>query len=103
MSYLMKSRIISLTSVAYEIRDCLLMENAIKNCMIYGSLSTNSYDEYSDIDLEVDVSGTDNSLFIQRIPEILGAHYHIIFFDYTLSLAPHDYMVSVAIPNKNPF
>lgn len=94
---------INLMSVAHEVRDYLLMEDAIKGCTIYGSLSTNSYDEYSDIDLEVDVSGTDNSLFIQRIPEILGTHYRIIFSDYAPSLAPHDYVVSVAISDKNPF
>ena len=39
-------------------------------CKIYGSLSRGDYDEYSDIDIEVDVSGYDNGRFLKRVPEI---------------------------------
>ncbi len=72
-------------------------------CKIYGSLSRGDYDEYSDIDIEVVVSGYDNGKFLKRAPEILNEIYPVIFSDYATSLMPNEYIVSCAISKENPF
>ena len=36
----------------------------VNHCAIYGSLATDTYDELSDIDINIDVSGSDNGQFI---------------------------------------
>ena len=72
-------------------------------CKIYGSLSRGDYDEYSDIDIEVDVSGYDNGRFLKRAPTILNAIYPVVFSDYAPSLLPNEYIVSCAISKDNPF
>ena len=75
----------------------------VKSCTIYGSIASNSYDAYSDIDIAVDVSGSDNSIFARNVPELLGGLYPVIFFDYAPSLMPESYVVSIAISAENPF
>lgn len=59
--------------------------------------------KYSDIDIEIDVSGTDNSRFVTKIPGLLSQKYDVIFYDYAPSLAPEKYLVSVALNDENPF
>ena len=75
----------------------------IKNCSVVGSLSNGNSDEYSDIDIEIDVSGIDNGKFLTKIPNILAQKYHVIFADYAPSLAPQVYVVSIAVSAVNPF
>ena len=94
---------IHLEKMAHEIGRRLLIEHEVKNYQIYGSIATKTYDQYSDIDLEIDVSGTDNSLFIQKIPTILAKDYPIIFTDYAPSLAPNEYLISIAMFEEYPF
>ena len=72
-------------------------------CKIYGSLSRGDYDEYSDIDIEVVVSGYDNSKFLKLAPGILNEIYPVVFSDYATSLMPYEYIVSCAISKENPF
>ena len=75
----------------------------IRSSGLYGSVCNNSFDEYSDIDIEIDVSGTDNSRFVTKIPGLLSQKYDVIFYDYAPSLAPEKYLVSVALNDENPF
>ena len=75
----------------------------IKDYRIYGSIRENKYDKYSDIDLEIDVSGYDNSIFITKIPEIINEKYSVIWYDYAPSLMPEKYIISLAISEDNPF
>ncbi|MBN2443326.1 MAG: nucleotidyltransferase domain-containing protein [Spirochaetales bacterium] len=51
----------------------------VKSCTIHGSLATGQYDEYSDIDLRLDVSGTDNGKFMLALPELLSSDFCIGF------------------------
>lgn len=88
---------------ANEICNFLESLPEVKACNLYGSLSNGTFDEYSDIDIEIDVSGIDNGIFVTKIPEILSAKYDVIFYDYAPSLAPDKYIISVAINDDNPF
>ena len=88
---------------AKEICGFLMTIPEVRSCNLYGSLSKGTFDEFSDIDIAIDVSGTDNGLFIAKLPELLSKEYDIVFYDYAPSLAPEKYIISVAINTKNPF
>ncbi len=75
----------------------------VKSCRLYGSLANGSFDAFSDADIELDVSGTDNSQFLLEIPELLSKRFPVLFYDYAPSLAPEKYLVTVAIRSENPF
>ncbi len=70
---------------------------------IYGSLASGSFDKYSDIDIEIDVSGSDNGHFLKKVPHFINNIYPVIYSDYAPSLLPEEYVVSCAISSKNPF
>lgn len=88
---------------ANEIKDYLLSVKEISHCTVCGSIANQNYDKYSDIDIEIDVSGYNNSEFIKQVPAILSKKYPLIFGDYAPSLMPESYIVSVAINEENPF
>lgn len=90
-------------SFANEVCDFLRSLPEVKSCGLYGSVSTDTYDEYSDIDIEIDVSGVDNGLFATRIPDILSEKFDMVFYDFAPSLAPDKYVVSLAFNTDNPF
>ena len=93
----------NIKAIANGICEYLLTIKEINNCKIYGSINENIFDEYSDIDIELDVSGYDNSIFVTKIPEIMSKKYPIIYYDYARSLMPSKFIVSMAISEKNPF
>ena len=88
---------------AEDICNYLITLPQVKQCCLYGSLSNNCFDKYSDIDVEIDVSGIDNGKFIMEIPRLLSNKYNVIFYDYAPSLVPEKYVVSIAINEQNPF
>lgn len=75
----------------------------VKGCRLYGSLANGTYDELSDIDIEIDVSGCDNGRFMLGLVERLGRKTSVYYSDYAPSLAPEKYVVSVAVDENNPF
>ena len=75
----------------------------VKSCKVVGSLSAGNNDEFSDLDLVIDVSGIDNGVFLTKLPQLFEEKYDVIFYDYTPSLAPDKYIVSIAINKTNPF
>ena len=75
----------------------------VRKCSIYGSLAANTYDELSDIDIEIDVSGYDNGQFTLELVDALKGKFSIYYSDYAPSLIPERYIVSIAIDEKNPF
>lgn len=92
-----------ITVFAEEVCSFLKELPEVKSCNLYGSLIKGTFDEYSDIDIEIDVSGVDNSVFVTKIPELLSLKYDVVFYDYAPSLAPDKYIVSVAFNKENPF
>lgn len=88
---------------ASEIINYLSNLPEVNKCELYGSLANGTYDEYSDIDIMIDVSGIDNSVFSTKLPEILSKYFDVIFFDYAPSLAPEKYVLSLALRTDNPF
>ena len=46
--------------ICNTVMECLNDLPYTKECTVRGSLATNHWDQYSDIDLRIDVSGSDN-------------------------------------------
>lgn len=93
----------TLNDKADEIIAVLNKIPVVQKCTIYGSLATNTHDELSDIDIEIDVSGYDNGQFMLELVETLRNKINIYYFDYAPSLVPEQYIVSIAIDKNNPF
>lgn len=96
MNAFLKIKAAEITAILDEITE-------IKHCAIYGSLATDTYDDLSDIDINIDVSGSDNGQFMIRLVEMLAKKLRIYYYDYAPSLIPDKYIVSVAIDEYNPF
>jgi len=75
-----------LIDIASSVRSYFSSFPEIKDCIIYGSVANGGFDEYSDVDVEIDVSGCDNSLYALKIPGLLDRLYPVVFFDYAPSL-----------------
>ena len=94
---------VNLKSKAEQIIAILNDLPEVKHCTVYGSLSVNTYDELSDIDINIDVSGNDNGQFMLNLVERLRDKIKIYYYDYAPSLIPDSYIVSIAIDENNPF
>ena len=70
----------------------------VKSC----ELATNTFDEMSDMEIEIDVSGYDNGKFMLELPDKLKK-IEVIYFDYSSDLVPDTYTVSIAVDEHNPF
>lgn len=92
-----------LKSFAEEICAFLQGIPGVNSTEIIGSLAKGNFDKYSDIDIEVDVSGMDNGQFLIELPKLLTEKYDIVYCDYAPSLAPDKYIVSFAADISNPF
>lgn len=68
----------------------------VQDAYIRGSLTKGKYDYFSDIDIGVDVSGFDNGKFASNLPSFIKENFDIIFYDWSPSLLPHDYVISFA-------
>jgi hypothetical protein len=75
----------------------------VKFCSLYGSLVNGNADRYSDIDIIIDVSGSDNGVFMKNLPELFVKCFPVIWHDFAPSLVPEQYVVSIAIDESNPF
>ena len=76
---------------------------AVRSLTLYGSLAEGREDEYSDIDISLDVSGTDNGQFLLSLPEILAEKYPVLYTDFAPSLAPEKYILTAAVYPDEPF
>lgn len=90
-------------SKAVNIIEYLQSLPEVKSCSLYGSLANGKADRYSDIDIEVDVSGSDNGVFMKNLPVVLTEKSPVLWYDFAPSLAREKYVVSAAIDANNPF
>ncbi|MBO8156564.1 MAG: nucleotidyltransferase domain-containing protein [Bacillaceae bacterium] len=78
-------------------------EDKVKEAFLRGSLAKGEFDEYSDIDIGIDVSGYDNGAFALELPEILAKHFPILFYDWAPSLLPDSYVQTYFLSGNPPF
>lgn len=91
-----------LKNIAEKIMAMLDNMPEVKSCALYGSLTNDTYDELSDIDINIDVSGSDNGQFMLTLAERIGEKISVFYSDYAPSLVPEKYIVSIAIDENNP-
>jgi len=91
-----------LMRTAEKIMEILNEMPEVKGCELYGSLCSGTYDELSDIDINIDVSGYDNGIFMLSLAERLGKTISVYYSDYAPSLVPEKYIVSVALDEDHP-
>jgi len=89
--------------IAEDVINFLLGIPEIKCCNISGSLLNGDFDEYSDIDLEIEISGVDNGVFVTKLPALFRQKYKISFVNFAVSLVPEVYLVSMGLSNESPF
>lgn len=67
----------------------------VQDAFLRGSLLTNNIrDEYSDIDIGIDVSGYDNGKFAKELPSLMNSNFDILFYDWSPSLVPTNYVIT---------
>lgn len=81
---------------AEEIMSFLKTHKSVQSVFLRGSLSTGDGDEFSDIDIGIDVSGSDNGEFARDLPALMDSNFNVLFYDWSPSLLPKDYVISFA-------
>ena len=67
----------------------------VKHAFLRGSLASEGGDQFSDIDIGVDVSGWDNGQFLLQVPALLATTFPMAFHDWVPSLLPDAYVVNI--------
>ena len=67
---------------------------SVQSAFLRGSLSVGNPDDFSDIDIGIDVSGYDNGEFARDLPSLIQSDFGILFYDWSPSLLPKEYVIS---------
>jgi predicted nucleotidyltransferase len=90
--------------LANEIMEMLRKTPEVKDVFLRGSLAEDKMDEFSDIDIGIDVSGEDNGAFAaEKLPNLINQHFSVIFSDWAPSLLPKKYVQSYFLKGTSPF
>lgn len=79
---------------ANEIIVFLKKHPSVQDAFLRGSLSNGTADKFSDIDIGIDVSGSDNGQFAKELPSLFNSNFNILFHDWSPSLLPKEYVIS---------
>lgn len=60
----------------------------VKSATLKGSVATGTWDEFSDIDIVVDVGDRNNAAFALQLPRIMDREFDVVFSDWAPSLLP---------------
>jgi predicted nucleotidyltransferase len=81
-------------SLYEEIRTLFLTCEEVGKVELYGSLANGGFDRFADIDVRVDVTGSDNAASIWKAVELFKGHFDVHFHDWAGSLLPDEFVVS---------
>lgn len=90
-------------TIANEIISYLKEFTFTKSCNLHGSLKSGDFDIYSDIDVQLDVSGFDNGKILLMLPYLINKRFPLAYTAFSPKFAPDLYVVSVAIIDENIF
>ncbi|MBN2536446.1 MAG: hypothetical protein JXB88_26415 [Spirochaetales bacterium] len=85
------------------LNDALSKIKEIREYNLHGSLITEHYDEFSDVDFKIDVSGTDNGRFMMALPAILNNFIKIGYFAFAPKFVPDLYLITIYFENTSIF
>ncbi|WP_433745943.1 hypothetical protein [Falsibacillus pallidus] len=84
--------------IANDIIRMFNRDQKVSKAFLRGSISRpEEMDKYSDIDIGVDVSGHDNGEFARSIPSMMEKNFNVLFFDWSPSLLPDDYVITFVL------
>ncbi|RDI40924.1 hypothetical protein [Falsibacillus pallidus] len=84
--------------IANDIISMFNRDQKVSKAFLRGSISRpEEMDKYSDIDIGVDVSGHDNGEFARSIPIMMEKNFNVLFFDWSPSLLPDDYVITFVL------
>lgn len=84
-------------ATAQQILALFRSDARVRSVYLRGSLSQARVDEYSDIDIGIDVSGFDNAAYCQTIISTMSRAFALHFHDWACSLMPHSYVLTFYI------
>ena len=90
MTRLVDNRIVKANELITFLRNC----PTVQDTFLRGSLAKGIVDEFSDIDIGIDVSGYDNGEFAREFPSLLQRKFDVLFYDWSPSLLPKDYVIT---------
>jgi predicted nucleotidyltransferase len=64
----------------------------VESAILYGSLVNGNSDEFSDIDIEINVGKHDDAAFALRLPRLLDLEFEVAISDWRRSLLPDKYL-----------
>jgi predicted nucleotidyltransferase len=89
--------------IAQSLIEYLEEQRWVNSCTLHGSLAGERGDEYSDIDLQVDVSGHDNGKMVLMLPYMLQQRFSLAYIAFAPKFAPNLYVVSFALSHTSIF
>ena len=64
----------------------------VESATLKGSLATGTWDEFSDIDIEINVGDDDNAAFALQLPRFMDREFEVALSDWRRSLLPDKYV-----------
>ena len=80
--------------MAHRVMDLFRVQPEVKEVALRGSLTEGIPDRYSDIDICVDVSGSDNGRYVYRVIDLMRENLDLHFFDINCSEVPKYYVLN---------
>ncbi len=89
--------------IANQVLTLFRAQPEVREAVLRGSLANGTPDEYSDIDVTVDVSGHNNGQFIYKAIELMHSNFDVCFHDINSSMVPEWYILNFYLNGVPPF
>lgn len=91
------------TEIADQVVALFRAQPEVREATLYGSLAEGTQDEYSDIDVTIDVSGHDNGQYMYRVIDLMRENFDVCFHDINSSAVPKWYVLNFFLNGISPF
>jgi predicted nucleotidyltransferase len=89
--------------IANQVLTLFQAQPEVKEATLRGSLVDGTPDEYSDIDITIDVSGHDNGQYVYRVLDLMHENFDVCFRDINSSAVPKWYVLNFFLNGVSPF
>lgn len=89
--------------LAKRVISTFLAQDEVKAAFLNGSLARGTADEFSDIDIIVDVSGSDNGMYLERVVALIEQDFGVRFHYYACHRVPDIYVVCLFLRDASVF
>lgn len=89
--------------IANQVLALFRAQPEVKEVTLRGSLVDGTPDEYSDIDISLDVSGHDNGQHVYKAIDLMHSNFDVCFHDINSSMVPEWYILNFYLNGVPPF